>query len=69
MELEVTAINDGKLAGYDETESNMNPNPNLIRQGVLEGVYSIKPNGNTLGPSRLKWSDEEQIQKLDEENL
>ncbi|KAF5206645.1 hypothetical protein FRX31_003768, partial [Thalictrum thalictroides] len=36
MELEVTAIDDGKIAGYDETESNINPNPNLIRQGVLE---------------------------------
>ncbi|KAF5191438.1 hypothetical protein FRX31_018975 [Thalictrum thalictroides] len=69
MELEVTAVNDGKIAGYDETESKMNPNPNLIRQSVLEGVSSIKPNGNTLVPSRLKWSDEEQIQKHDEENL
>ncbi|KAF5181642.1 hypothetical protein FRX31_028771, partial [Thalictrum thalictroides] len=70
MELEVTTVNDGKIAGYDETESNMNPNPNLIRQGVLEGVSSIKPNGNTAVPSRLKWSDdEEQTQKIDEENL
>ncbi|KAF5195204.1 hypothetical protein FRX31_015210 [Thalictrum thalictroides] len=69
MELEVTAVNDGKFSCYDETESNMNPNPNLIWQGVLEGVSSIKPNGNTIVPSRLKWSDEEQIQKLDEENL
>ncbi|KAF5175838.1 Zinc knuckle (CCHC-type) family protein, partial [Thalictrum thalictroides] len=59
MELEVTAVNDGKIAGYDETESNVNPNPNLILQGVLEGGSSIKPNGNTLVPSQggKSWAD------------
>ncbi|KAF5175840.1 hypothetical protein FRX31_034576 [Thalictrum thalictroides] len=69
MELELTTVNDGKIAGNNETESNMNPNPNLMQQSVLEGVSSIKPNGNNLVQPRLKWSDEEQIQKLDEENL